>query len=501
MSKYIKVFTIVVGLCIGMGTSTILRSQTYTLEQYEQIALENSKTIQIAQEKINTATNLRKAAFTQLLPSINAIGGYTWNQKKISMIAQDALLPVGTKMDDGSFGFTADQIKNGWTIIDGNPVPLDANGQPFDPKVNPEKIDWKSYALLPKDALTYDLRNVFVAGIGLTQPVFMGFKVRELHNILKSSEEISKLSYDKDKEELLISVDEMYWTTVSLINKKKVAEKYVELLTTLCENVEKSIKEGVATKGDLLNVKVKLNEASLALTRATNGVELSKMALYKICGLDINGNYGLADQEINGENNIRDLSNNLDINRAIYSRFEIRELEQLEKISHSQVNIARSRFMPNIVATANYLTTNPNTFNGFEKKFKGMFTVGVAVTIPIFHFGERIYTLRAAKSGEKIIQHQFDEAKELITLQITQARFRANESLNKYETALSNIDAATENLRLAELSYKEGLISLSDLLGAQTAYISAYSDKIDAEIDVRMNELHFKKAIGLSNIK
>ena len=491
-----RILYVTVCLLLSLGAW----AQTYTLEEYEEFALQNSKSLKVAQERINAAENLKKAAFTQFLPSFQAVGSYLWNQKQISLLSQDALLPVGSKMADGSFGFTPDQISNGWTVIEGQPVPLDADGVPFDPKANPEKIQWKGYAYLPKSELTYDVHNVFAAGIGFTQPIYMGGKVRELYNIAKTSEDMARLQTENRQEELIISVDQAYWTTVALINKKKLAEKYVELLTKLEKNIQAAIDEGVATKGDLLNVKVKLNEANLALTRATDGVALSKMALFRVCGLDLDGDFGLADEDIT-QGHAQELDPAYNRAQAIDNRFEIRELENLSKISRSQVNIARSRFLPNIVASANYLTTNPNTFNGFENKFKGMFSAGVAVTIPIFHFGDRIYTLKAAQSEERIVKHRIDEAKELINLQVTQANFKVREANKKLESALSNISAAEENLRLAELSYKGGIISVTDLLAAQTAWISANSDKIDAGIDARMSELYLRKAVGISNLK
>lgn len=490
--------SIVIALCLLLAFQAW--GQTYTLQEYEEFALQNSKSMKVSQERINAAENLRKAAFTQFLPSFQAVGTYAWNQKNISLLSQDALLPVGTKMADGTFGFTADQISNGWTIIDGQPVPLDADGVPFNPKTNPEKIQWKQYAYLPKSEMTFDVHNVFAAGIGFTQPIYLGGKIRELYNIAKATEDMARLQTDNNQEELIISVDQAYWQTVSLINKKKLAEKYVELLEKLEKNVQASIDQGVATKGDLLNVKVKLNEANLALTRATDGVALSKMALFRVCGLDLDGDFGLADEDIS-PNQAQELDPAYNRAQAIDNRFEIRELENLSKISHSQVNIVRSRFLPNIAASANYLTTNPNTFNGFEKKFKGMFSAGVAITIPIFHFGDRVYTLKAAQSEERMVRHRIDEAKELINLQVTQANFKVREANKKLEAAESNISAAEENLRLAELSYKEGLISVTDLLAAQTAWISANSDKIDAGIDTRLCELYLRKAIGQSNLK
>lgn len=485
-------------ICLTIALNAF--AQTYTLKEYEEFALHNSKNLKVSQERINAAEHLRKAAFSQFLPSFQAVGTYAWNQKHISLLAEDALLPIGAKMSDGSFGFTAEQVSNKWTMIDGQPVPLDAEGLPFNPKTNPEKIQWKQYAYLPKDELTYDVHHVFAAGIGFTQPIYLGGKIRELYNIAKTSEDMAKLQIDNAREELILSVDQHYWTTVSLINKKKLAEKYIELLTKLENNIQAAIEEGVATKGDLLNVRVKLNEANLALTRATNGVALSKMALFRVCGLDIDGDFSLADEDI-AQGAVQELDPAYNKAQAIDNRFEIRELENLSKISHSQVKIAKSRFLPNIIASANYLTTNPNVFNGFENKFKGMFSAGVAITIPIFHFGDRIHTLKAAQSEEKIVRYRIDEAKELINLQVTQANFKVREANKKLEAAVSNINAAEENLRLAELSYQEGIVSISDLLAAQTAWVSANSDKIDAGIEARLCELYLRKAVGISNLK
>ena len=128
--------------------STQLYSQkVLQIEECRRLALLHNKTVQIATENVKAARELKKATFTQFLPNFSANGTYTWNQKNLSLLSEDAMLPVGTKMIDGSFGFTADQISNKWTLMNGQPVPLDANNVPFNPKTSPDKIQWKSYAL------------------------------------------------------------------------------------------------------------------------------------------------------------------------------------------------------------------------------------------------------------------------------------------------------------------------------------------------------------------
>ena len=79
------------------------------------------------------------------------------------------------------------------------------------------------------------------------------------------------------------------------------------------------------------------------------------------------------------------------------------------------------------------------------------------------------------------------------------SKYKLDEAKSKLLSADSNVEAAKENLRLAELSYKEGIITLSDLLAAQTAYISASSEQIDAAIDVRVCELTLLNNMGITN--
>lgn len=62
--------------------------------------------------------------------------------------------------------------------------------------------------------------------------------------------------------------------------------------------------------------------------------------------------------------------------------------------------------------------------------------------------------------------------------------------------AQNSMDKADENLRYATLGFKEGVIPTSNVLEAQTAWLSAQSNKIDAQIDVKMSELYLNKSMG-----
>jgi len=462
------------------------------LEDCRQMALTYNKSLKMAQENVLAARELKKAAFTQFLPNFSANGTYAWNQKNLSLLSEDALLPVGSKMADGSFGFTADQISNKWTLINGQPVPLDANNTPFNPKTSPDKIQWKGYSLLPKSAMEFDIHNVFAGSIGFVQPIFMGGKISELYHIAKYGENLARAQQESKVTELLLEVDEAYWRVVSLENKVKLAHEYRNLIADVDSNVTISIEEGVATRSEALKVRVKLNEADITVTKAEDGLNLSRMALNQLCGISLDEQYTLADQDLNN-----DVATELiPVEQAISNRPEIKALIQVENIAQSNVKIMRSRFLPNIGMTGNYLISNPTSFNGFKNEFGGMFTVGIVANVPLFHFGDKFHTLSAARSQQKIATLQLEESKEKIQLQIRQSSYKVTESMKKKSATQHNIEQAEENLRYATEGFEAGVITSTDLLGAQTAWLSAKSEFIDANIDLKLCHLYLAKSLG-----
>lgn len=123
--------------------------------------------------------------------------------------------------------------------------------------------------------------------------------------------------------------------------------------------------------------------------------------------------------------------------------------------------------------------------------------MGVVVKIPVFHWGEGIYKVKAARAEANIARYQLDDAKEKIELQVSQSSYKVNEAVKKLAMAEQNMSKAEENLRYADLGFKEGVIPTSNVLEAQTAWLSAQSSKIDAQIDMKMSELYLNKSMGI----
>ena len=475
-------------LTILLSFTFIVKAQSFlSLDSCRALALANNKDLLISNEKINAAHYQRKAAFTNYLPNFSATGAYMRNQKEFSLLNNDqkaALSGLGTNL--------AGPIQQAATGIIATHPDLEPLISSLSGKLLPA-LDQAGNSLV--DALRTDTRNVYAGAITLTQPLYMGGKIRAYNKITKYAEELAQEQHHGGMQEVIMSTDQAYWQVISLVNKKKLAEGYLKLLQQLDSDVEKMINEGVATKADGLSVRVKVNEAEMTLTKVEDGLSLARMLLCQLCGIDLSSPITLADE------NMEDIpllttDPHFDLSTAYENRPEIRSLELATQIYKQKVNVTRAEHLPSIALMGNYMVTNPSVFNSFENKFKGMWNVGVMVQIPIWHWGEGIYKTRAAKAEARIAQYQLQDAREKIELQVNQAAFKVKEAGKKLVMSSKNMEKAEENLRYATLGFKEGVIATSNVLEAQTAWLSAHSEKIDAQIDVKLTEIYLKKSLG-----
>ena len=423
---------------MAAGCLPAVAQRVLTLDSCRQMALRNNKQLSISKMKQDVAANERKSARTKYLPHVNALGTYVHTTKEVSILNDDQKLVLSNV---------------GTGLVSQLPAPIQEKLAGLQTALNALGQD-------VVDAFRTDTRDIFAGTVALTQPVFMGGSIIAFNKIADIKERIAANALDASRQSTLYTIDQAYWQVVSLYHKQKLARSYLDLVQKFDTDVYKMIDEGVATKSDGLSVDVKVNEAEMTLTKVNDGLVLSRMLLNQLCGLPLDEQVTLAD-------------------------------EQAENIA--VVEIAA---LPQVVLTGGYLISNPNVFNGFEKKFSGMWNVGVSVRVPIWNWGDVMYKVRASKGTTAIVNLELADVREKIELQVNQTAFKVEEANKKLTMAQKNIQRAEENLRMANLGFSEGVITPTTVMEAQTAWLQAQSQKIDAEIDVKLSQVDLQKALG-----
>lgn len=462
-----------------------------TLDSCRAMALSNNKELAIAKAKAQKAHWDNKAARTNYFPKISLTAGYMRTGDEISLLSKDqkhALNNLGSQAT-GQFAELAQQIVTKHPDL----APLVQGMAGFLPQIGQAG---NAFGQSLTNALRTDTRNMAAGAILLTQPLYMGGKIKAYERITKYQQQLADEQLRADRQQVTLDVDKAYWQVVSLANKLRLAKSYRDMLAHLDSDMVKMINEGVATKSNGLSVSVKLNEAEMTLTKVEDGLTLSRMLLCQLCGLPLDSRPTLADEQ---SDNLPTDKNDIqaDVQTAWANRPELNQLQTASNIYAEKVNIERSAFMPQLALTGGYMISNPNVFNSFEKKFRGTCGVGVMLKVPIWNWGEGKYKVRSAKTEALIANLEAQDAREKIELQVTQEAFRVNEANRKLGLSQKNLSKAEENLRTAQVGFQEGVITTSDLLAAQTAWLQAHSEKIDAQIDTKLSRAAYNKALGI----
>ena len=465
----------------GAVSAPVSTAETYSLDSCRAMALSNNKELMVKAERVRQAGYQRKQAFAAYLPALDFAGGYTYNQKKLSLFDSDQLLPTKSfNLATQSYEFnvvTNPITHQPVTTPDGTPIPSEV-------------------ALIPKEAMEFDIHNVFFGAVTLTQPIYMGGKIVAMNRLAKIQEEANRMLQENESQNVIYAVDAAYWTVVSLNAKHRLAKSYVNLLDTLDRNVKLMLDQGVATRSDLLSVDVKLNEANVDLLKVENGLSLSRMALAQICGLPVHSDINVADEGVAQAIPSAEIATRYNMEEVYSRRPDLRALEMASEATVQQKRVALSEMLPNIALIGSYSFTNPNMFDGFKNRFGGAFSVGVMVKIPLWHWGGNYNGYRAARSAETISKIQVADAREKIDLQVSQAAYKAQEAVKTYLAPESNRAKAQDSLRTATLGFREGVITTDDVMAAQTAWLKAHSENIDAMIDVKLCDVYLSKVLG-----
>ena len=467
---------------------------SYTLQQCRDLALTSGVASQSQEELRLAAKYNREAALAAMFPRITANAGYLWNNATVHLLSHTT---------DFSFG-TATVYPDGTSTFDWSDestlakIEQAAKGTVFEESVTDlanqagQKIADAYKAVY--DQLSPDLSQVFVAHVGVTQPIYVGGRLIQTYRIAKATEEITSIESQAKREQIIFAVDEAYWRVVSVSKKKALAEQYYALLCQLEKDVQVALDEGLVTQADMLKVVTKRGEAEVKKLQAENGLTLSNMALAQICGMPLATSFKLDESGL-AETNLP--MDSVNTEAAVANRAEIQILEQSEKIAKANAMLMVAGLQPNIVASAGYTYTNPNVEDGFSNTWnsRGFFSAGVVVNVPIVH-ADDILRYKAAKHAANAVALKTEETRELLTLQTTQANQKLAEAQQKIVLARLTQNNAAEVLRMAQESYDAGLITSSELMQAQTAWLAAATDLVDAEAEAKTTETQIRKFLG-----
>lgn len=433
-----------------------------SLDRCREMALENNRRIAIARQADEQAAYTVKATKANFFPKFSA-GAYGLYASS----ANDMKLALGDiRLFDPS---TLEGI-----------VP---------PALEPW-LDRLSLLRLPELSLKLDLNNSYLAGVSIEQPVYMGGKIHSAYRMARIGDELAALNVCLTEEEVIVETDRAYWTYVQTLELRKSAGAYKAVVEEFLRTVSNAVEAGMKSRNDLMKVQVQLNRAELQLQRADNGVRLSRMNLCQMVGLPLNS-------DIVPSESFGDETAPAAAGTDITARPEYTMLCKQVELKRQEQRFIQSDFLPSVGVRGGYNYTYGMKINGRPLFDNGGFSAMIAVSIPLFHWGEGMNKVRAAKAETAMAELQRDEMAEKMELEAQQALNAVNEYILEVRLTESALSQAEENMQTSGNFYEAGMEPISDYLEAQAIWQNASAEYIAARAKLAISRSEYMKAAGL----
>ncbi len=374
---------------------------------------------------------------------------------------------------------------NGTYKIDGGNLPVLSVG------ADGSIVQTAQVAYFPGLEFDYKINGVFRGGVEVTQPIYMGGKIRASVAMATGSRDLAQYNRDKVSVEVVVEATRAYANVVKALKMLDVANAYRNVIDGLQSDVTSAVNHGMRHRNDLMKVSVRGNEADLNILKAQNAVRLAKMDLCRAIGLPLMSNIDVVASfpEV-------DVPEAVDETTAVMNRPESKMLDARQEVLEQKVKLSRSEMLPSVGLAAGYHYLSGLKLNNDRLFDGGSFGVMLNVKIPLFHFGEHSQKVKADKASLQQAKYESEHSRQMMELEMRSAYSNLQEADAAFTMTKTALEQATENMRLSKSMFDNGMETLSDYLEAQVIWQQANEEHITAGFNRYVSYIDYQRTIG-----
>ncbi|MDD4190962.1 MAG: efflux RND transporter permease subunit [Mangrovibacterium sp.] len=437
---------------ILMGASTAMQAQNqYTLEQCKSLALQNNAEVKNKALGVESAREVKKAAFTKYFPEVEATAlSFRFDKPMMEMELEGGNLPV----------------------YDGNPANLPGATQ---------------FAYFPGGSFSL-LEKGTIGMATATQPLYAGSQISTGNKLADLGVEVSELQLASAKNQIVLQTENQYWQIVSLKEKKKTLERYMAMVDTLHKEVADAWEAGLITRNDLLKVELKQNELQMNNLKLENGIELARMALCQYIGVSYS-----PDVVFEGEIPQAQVPGLVytDHRQALGNRAEYQMLQKSTEAETYQTRMTRGEYLPQVGVGVSALYLD--IMNQEGNAYGGVFGT---VKIPLSGWWEASHKMKERRFREEQNKNMVNDNTEKLLLQMQQAKNSLDEAYKQVQLGETAVGQAEENLKITRDHYDAGLVNVSDMLDAQAQFQESHNQYVDALTHYQVTRVNYLQLTG-----
>ncbi|MFT4660716.1 MAG: outer membrane protein [Patiriisocius sp.] len=452
----------IVSFIIFLIPGIILGQDAISLDQAQQFALDNNRTLQASHLNIAKAKEIVKETYAIGLPQINASAEYNNFLDIPVSVLPDFISPT-------VYGVLIQE-----DLIDAAQFPSDPNFV----------------------EASFGTSNTLNAGATLSQLLFDGSYLVGLQ-ATKVYLGISEIQAEISEKDIKKNVAESYYNVLIAQENVKILDESKTTIEKTITEVRAMFNEGLMAEDDVDQLQLTLIGIENNLNNAKRQIDLTKQLLKMQLGMELTAPLELSD-------NLEALLNAkiLASNETTFSIGKLPEFKLLENnIRANQLTVknSKAKYLPSLSGFFSYSQSGQrNEFNFFDSNESWFATTlwGMKLSVPVFSSGMKHAKVNQAKLDlESAILSKKDEEQGLtIAAQKSKSDFDFANENHRAQKLSYELSGKIRNKTL--IKYKEGLASSFQLNQIETQYLEAQGAYLMSILTLLNSKAAFDRAYG-----
>ncbi|UOU96962.1 TolC family protein [Chryseobacterium daecheongense] len=425
---------------IGIANANAQEKKQLTLDEAVHMGIQNSKNLKIDAAKIEEATADLLDAKNKQLPDLKLSGSY--------MRLTNAKVDLKFLGESGS-----------------------GNGEMSAPK------------------------SVFLGQASLSMPLYAGGRIKYGIESAKYLVEAAKLSTENDKTAIAYNVAQAYNNLFKASQSIKVLEENLTASVKRDETFLKLENNGVIARNDRLKANLQTSNIELQLLEAKNNYNIANINMDLLLGLPETTELEVDPNYIDEIQDAKPVSYYL--NEAQQNRKDLLALDQQRKAAALGTKAAKAENYPTVALTGGYIAADAPKFITIYNAVN----VGVGVSYNLANLWKQNSALKQSRAREMQLDATNELLNDNIKLEVNKEYQNADYSKQRIAVFEKSAVQANENYRITKNKFDNGLATMTELLDADAAQISANVGVINAKADAALAYRKLLQTTGTLTIK
>ncbi len=343
-----------------------------------------------------------------------------------------------------------------------------------------------------KDRYTSEYFSKSTIGLNISLPIFEGFSRINKLQFYKLNKKINVYLSKVEENNLAFEVLEAFYRYCFDKEMHKLAIEQRKLSEYYCKQIMEYVDLGIRSLSDLQEVKTRLQSDIYQETVRSNSCHLSLLTLKELMNIkDIDTlSINIADRRMDITNSPLNLNELYSASESALPEFHIMKMR--EKASRKSWSMAKGHFSPSIRMEFNMNTghyaTEKNIFGGQQLNNNMNKYVGIYISLPLFDSLSRLGTIRKEKLRIQQVQNENKQQRLSFYKEINDTYLSFQAAYQEYQLAKEQLHAASITWNEGEEKWKEGMISMFELLEKRNRYIQAKAEIIRTKLKYNLKK-------------